>query len=124
MLRVEHDDDADREHGVESGAEVGGGARATVDELLVAAYIHGRLVRAIGFELWVINLNLKLRIGVVHVVGVGVWVGASCGRRSRTYLVLIEPRANHRFVRPRAEGFSQTVEATRQHEHPEAALAE
>ena len=39
-------------------------------------------------------------------------------------LVLIEPRANHRFVRPRAEGFSQAVEATRQHEHPEAALAE
>ena len=31
----------DREHGVESGAEVGGGARAAVDELLVAAYTHG-----------------------------------------------------------------------------------
>ena len=41
MVRVERDDDADREHGVEGRAEVGGGARATVDELLVAACKHG-----------------------------------------------------------------------------------
>ncbi len=63
-----------------------------------------------------------------------------------TDLVLIKPRADHRLVRPRAEGLSQTwlalglglglrlrlglglglsqtVEATREHEHPEAALA-
>ena len=41
LVRIERDDDADREHGVESGSEVGGGARAAVDELLVAAYTHG-----------------------------------------------------------------------------------
>ena len=41
LVRIERDDDADREHGVESGSEVGGGTRAAVDELLVAAYTHG-----------------------------------------------------------------------------------
>ena len=47
-----------------------------------------------------------VEVGVVVSVRVWVWVGASCGHM-HTDLVLIKPCADHRLVRPRAEGLSQ-----------------
>ena len=64
LTRVERDDDADGEHGVEGRAEVGGGARATVDELLVAACIHTGQGWGSGY-VWVLRglgLGLGLRL--------------------------------------------------------------